>query len=160
MCWFLEEIFPTVLEAVPDAQLLITGDHQNLPLPPTKNVTLTGFVDDIQSLIAQAKISIVPLLTGGGTRLKILEAMALRTAVVSTSKGAQGIEVTPEDNILIADTPEAFSKAVIRILKQPNLGEALATSGLKLVKDKYSPEAISVQYERLLGQAKQKYKVF
>ena len=159
MLWFLEKIFPLILEALPDTQLFITGDHQNLPIPKIKNVTLTGFVDDIQTMIASAGVSIVPLLTGGGTRLKILEAMALHTPVVSTSKGAQGIDISPGENIIIADTPETFSTGVIEILTQPALGKALAESGSRLVQAEYSLEAITSKYERLLQKAIQAHKI-
>jgi glycosyltransferase involved in cell wall biosynthesis len=86
MLWFISEVFPKILERVPDAQLIITGDHANLSIPPVSNVTLVGHVSDINTLIASSWVSLAPLLSGGGTRLKILEAMA-GTPVVSTSKG-------------------------------------------------------------------------
>ena len=77
MLWFLEKVYPLILEHVSDTRLVITGDHANLPLPMAKNINLTGYVKDIKSLIASSDASIVPIWSGGGTRLKILEAMAL-----------------------------------------------------------------------------------
>jgi glycosyltransferase involved in cell wall biosynthesis len=157
MVWFLEKVFPAVIDHVPDVQMVITGDHMDLPLPRVKNVIKTGYVDDIRPLVSQAAVSIVPMLTGGGTRLKILEAMALKTAVVSTSKGAQGIEVTHEKDILLADTPQAFSQAVIQLLQDRHQAEELARQGTKLLEAHYTPQAISAKYEVLLHQALQKH---
>ncbi len=77
MLWFVREVFPHILEQVPDAHLIITGDRADLPFPSNQNITLAGYVDDIKSLIASSCVSIAPLLSGGGTRLKILEAMAV-----------------------------------------------------------------------------------
>lgn len=157
MVWFLEHVFPAVLESVPDVQMVVTGDHMNLPLPRVKNVVKTGYVDDIRPLISQAAVSIVPMQTGGGTRLKILEAIALKTAVVSTSKGAQGIEVTHGKDILLADTPRAFSQAVIQLLQDKGQAEELARQGTRLLEAHYTPQAVSAKYEALLQQARQKH---
>jgi glycosyltransferase involved in cell wall biosynthesis len=118
-------------------QFTITGDHANLPLPPADRVTLTGFVDDVRPLIAAAGVSVVPLRVGGGTRLKILEAMALRTPVVTTSKGAEGLDVQPGEHLLIADTPEAFAAASLRLLQEPGLRQRLADNAYRLVAEKY-----------------------
>ena len=157
MVWFLEKVYPAVLDRVPDVQMIITGDHMDLPLPRVKHVVKTGYVDDIRPLISQAAVSIVPMQTGGGTRLKILEAMALKTAVVSTSKGAQGIEVTHERDILLADTPQAFSQAVIQLLLHKDQAAGLVRQGTKLLEAHYTPQAISAKYEKLLQQAVQKH---
>jgi glycosyltransferase involved in cell wall biosynthesis len=157
MVWFLDKVFPAVLDSVPDVQMVVTGDHMDLPLPRVKNVVKTGYVDNIRPLISQAAVSIVPMQTGGGTRLKILEAMALKTAVVSTSKGAQGIEVTHEKDILLADTPQAFSQAVIQLLQDKHQAEELARQGTKLLEAHYTPQAVSAKYELLLQKALQKH---
>ena len=156
MVWFLEKIFPAVLDRLPDVQMVITGDHLDLPLPRVKNVVKTGYVDDIRPLVSQATVSIVPMLTGGGTRLKILEAMALKTAVVSTSKGAQGIEVTHKKDILLADTPQDFSQAVISLLKDRNQAEELTRHGTELLETHYTPQVISAKYDVLIQTALEK----
>jgi glycosyltransferase involved in cell wall biosynthesis len=137
MVWFLQEIYPRLQGQVPEVHLTITGDHSDLPLPPAANVTLTGFVDNVHPLIASAGVSVVPLRVGGGTRLKILEAMALRTPVVTTSKGAEGLDAQPGEHLLIADTPEAFAEAVVRVLKEPGLRQRLANRAQQLVSEKY-----------------------
>jgi glycosyltransferase involved in cell wall biosynthesis len=138
MVWFLEEIFPTVEIQIPNLHLTITGDHANLPLPTYNNVTLTGFIDDVRPLIASAWVSLVPLRIGGGTRLKILEAMALKTPVVATSKGAEGLDVKHEFNILIADTAQEFAEAVVRLSKESGLRQKLVENAYNLVFQKYN----------------------
>jgi sugar transferase (PEP-CTERM/EpsH1 system associated) len=137
MVWFLQEIYPRIQADVPNVRLTITGHHANHPLPPASNVTLTGFVDDVRPFIAGAWASVVPLHIGGGTRLKILEAMALRTPVVATSKGAEGLDVQAGRHLLLADSPESFAQEVIRLLKEPSLRQQLADQAYELVRTKY-----------------------
>ncbi len=151
MVWFLEEVFPIVLEAKPDTTLTITGDNKGLPLPSLRNITLTGFVDDIRSLIAQSQLSLVPLHTGGGTRLKILEAMALRTPVIATSKGAEGLEAKNGEQLIITDMPETFAQAIIRLLDNPDRCNALAEKGFQLIQEKYNWDVITPRLLKLIA---------
>jgi len=137
MKWFLANVFPLIQSQNRNVHLTITGNHGNRSLPPATNVTLTGFVDDVRPLIARSWVSIVPLHTGGGTRLKILEAMALGTPVVATSKGAEGLDAIADEHILIADTPNAFAKAVLRLLNESELRQRLSNNAYRLVQDKY-----------------------
>jgi glycosyltransferase involved in cell wall biosynthesis len=150
MLWFVEKVYPLVLEHVPDTKLLITGDHGGFPLPMTKNIERTGHVEDIKSLIASCNISIVPILSGGGTRLKILEAMALSTPVVSTSKGAEGLLVENGKHILIADDPERFASGLIRILQDNQFSQQLASNALQLVKEHYDWAQIMPGYLQMI----------
>lgn len=138
MVWFLREVYPIIQTAIPHIRLTITGDHANLPLPPAANVTLTGFVTDVRPLVAQSWVSLAPLRSGGGTRLKILEAMALGTPVVATTKGAEGLDVQPNEHLLIGDTPEAFAQAVIRLCQEPHLRSSLAAKALVVAREKYN----------------------
>jgi glycosyltransferase involved in cell wall biosynthesis len=140
MIWFIKEIFPAILARNPAVHLTITGDRADRSLPPGSAVTHAGFVRDVKSLIAGSAITIVPLRIGAGTRLKILEAMALGTPVVSTSKGAEGLEVQHGEHLLIADDPGDFSDAVLRLLHDPELSSHLAVRGSKLVREKYEWE--------------------
>jgi polysaccharide biosynthesis protein PslH len=135
--WFLEKVYPLILKSVSDTQLFITGDNADLPLPMTTNVQLTGHVQDIKPLIASCDASIVPIWSGGGTRLKVLEAMALGTPVVSTSKGAEGILAVNGKHILIADEPERFAFEVIHILQDEQFRRELASNALALIKEHY-----------------------
>jgi len=146
MTWFLGEVYPRIQARVPGVRLIITGDHANLPLPPANNVNLTGSVDDVRPLIAAASVSLVPVRVGGGTRLKILEAMALHTPVVATTKGAEGLDVQHGDHLLIADTPEAFAEAVLRLLGDPTMRQRLADNGYQLVRDRYDWAAVMPRF--------------
>jgi len=137
MVWFVGEVFPLILEQGPNTQLIITGDHANLPLPSTKNITLAGHVDDIKSLIASCTVSIAPLLSGGGTRLKILEAMALGTPVVATSKGAEGLDARSGDHLMIADSPHDFAESVIKLLQDGVESKKLISNAQQLVRKNY-----------------------
>jgi polysaccharide biosynthesis protein PslH len=137
MVWFIESVFPRIRSAFPGARLTITGDHADKTLPSYENITLTGFVDDIMPLVARSWCSIAPLRVGGGTRLKILEAMALETPVIATSKGAEGLDLENGKHLLIADTPEEFSDYVIKIFRDKDLRDDLAGNAYEAVKEKY-----------------------
>lgn len=151
MVWFVGEVFPLILERVPDAHLIITGDHADLPLPSTRNVTLAGYVDDIKSLVASCTVSIAPLLSGGGTRLKILEAMALGTPVVATSKGAEGLDARAGEQLLIADSAGDFAESTVRLLREAGLRQQIAVNSQKLVREKYDWGGIMPAFLRLLA---------
>jgi glycosyltransferase involved in cell wall biosynthesis len=131
-------------------RLVITGQPGERPLPPAENVTLTGFVGDVQPLLASAWISLAPIRLGGGTRLKILEAMSLGTPVVTTGKGAEGLAVRNGEHLLIADTPEAFAAAVLRLLKEPELHHQLADNACHLVSRKYDWVVVWPEFLRLV----------
>jgi glycosyltransferase involved in cell wall biosynthesis len=150
MVWFLGEVYPRIRSEIPDVRLFLTGDHKNLPLPSLDNVTLTGFVDDVRPLIAASGASLVPLWHGGGTRLKILEAMALRTPVVSTSKGAEGLDAKHNHHLLIADSPMAFAEAVLRLLTESGLHQRLTDNAYRLVRQKYDRAVIIPQFLNLV----------
>ena len=149
MLWFVRDVFPLVLERFPDAHLVITGDHADLPFPSRPEVTLAGHVEDIKSLTASSRASIAPLLSGGGTRLKILEAMAMGVPVVSTSKGAEGLDAVPGEHLLVADLPEDFAACVVNVLKDDPLRDRLAANGHLLVKQKYNWETVLPRFMQL-----------
>ncbi len=138
MTWFVRDVFPFILDQAPDAQLIITGDHADLPLPSYRNVKLVGYVDDIKGLIASSSVSIAPLWSGGGTRLKILEAMAIGTPVVATTKGAEGLDAQTGKHLFIVDDPEEFSEIIIRIFSEKELRQKLSVDAKKLVREKYN----------------------
>ena len=150
MIWFIREVYPLILKQIPDAHLVVTGDHANLPLPSLKNVTLAGYVEDIKSLIASSQASVAPLLSGGGTRLKILEAMAIGTPVVATSKGAEGLDAIDDEHLLIADSSSDFANQVIRLLKSNILRDQLSANGKQFVKEHYNWESVTPRFLRLV----------
>ena len=156
MRWFLAHVFPRVKQAVPGVTLAITGstagvDTAGLALDDT--VTLTGYVDDIRCPVAEASACVVPILQGGGTRLKILEAMALGTPVVSTSKGAEGLDVTPGHDILIADEPTEFANQVTRLLSDAALRDKVAFNARHLVEQRYDWQQIGRRFVGLVEAA-------
>lgn len=155
MVWFTEDILPRIRATFPGAQLTITGDHANKPLPHLENVTLTGFVDDIMPLVARSWCSIAPLRVGGGTRLKILEAMALKTPVVATSKGVEGLDLENGRHLLIADTPEGFADCIVKIFCNKGLREDLAGNAYEAVKGKYNWLQVMPNFVKLVDKIAQ-----
>lgn len=153
MQWFVGKVFPLVLDKVPSANLIVTGDHAGLSLPSTRNVTLTGHVDDIKSLIASSTVALAPLWSGGGTRLKILESLALGTPLVSTRKGTEGLDVIDGRTVLLADDPVEFAEAVIRVLETPSLRRSLSEEGRRLVGERYSFDVMNAAFDSLLQSA-------
>lgn len=149
MVWFVSEVFPRIRAQVPEAHLMITGDHADLPLPSLKNITLAGYVDDIKQLVASSNVSVAPLLSGGGTRLKILEAMTLGAPVVSTSKGAEGLGAISGEHLLIADMPDIFADHVVKILRDGQLHKRIASNALRFIKEKYNWEIILPRFLQL-----------
>ncbi|MCP4536079.1 MAG: glycosyltransferase [Chloroflexi bacterium] len=153
MEFFLRDIFPLVKAQRPNVSLRITGKYDGVPverLPLGDGAELTGYLDDVRPAVAQSWVCVVPLRVGGGTRLKILEAMALGTPVVSTSKGAEGLKSTHGENILIADDPNDFAQTLVRLLQDDSLRVKLSTNGRRLVEEWYSWEICARQLEQLL----------
>lgn len=155
MAYFLREIFPRVQAQRPSVRLRVTGRADGVPLaqlPLGPGVELTGYLDDVRPAVARSWAGVVPLRIGGGTRLKILEAMALGTPVVATAKGAEGLAVTPEQELLVADTPEEFVRQTVRLLADADLRARLAANGRRLVEERYGWESIGAQLEALLAE--------
>jgi glycosyltransferase involved in cell wall biosynthesis len=150
MLWFIERVYPLIHKQAPQAKLTITGDHAGRHLPQSERITLSGYVKDVRPLIARSWCSIVPIQQGGGTRLKILEAMALKTPVVATSKGAEGLDVHPQEHLLIADDPVSFANAVLTLFNDRDLHHRLATNAYNLVREKYDWSVVMPRFIRLV----------
>jgi polysaccharide biosynthesis protein PslH len=137
--WFLDDIFPRILNVRPDTEFVIVGKSQGLHIPAgvAANVRLAGFVDDVRASIRQAAVYIVPLRAGSGTRLKVLEAMALGMPIVATQIGAEGIALEHERSALLADTAETFATAVLRLLDAPDFAATLAGAARQLAVARY-----------------------
>jgi len=140
--YFCEDILPLIQQNIPDVRFFAVGQN-----PPTylktladhdSRIVVTGRVDDIRPYVARSNVFVVPLKSGSGTRLKILDAMAMRIPIVSTSIGAEGLEVRSEEHLLLADTPETFSAAVLRLLEDDNLATRIRDNARRLVQDRYS----------------------
>lgn len=153
--WFSRDVLPRIRAERPAVRFTVTGraePQQAAALAPA-GVTLAGHVPDIRPVIAGSAVCVVPLRTGGGTRLKILEALALGTPVVSTSKGAEGLELEHGRDLLIADEPEAFASAVTSILVDPALRARLADSGRRAIAARYTWDRIGLALEDVLERA-------
>jgi len=137
---FVKDIWPRIAEAHPDARCKIIGGRPPPSLQALAGpaVELTGFVPDLRPHLAAAAAVVVPLRLGGGTRLKIVEAMAMGKAIVSTTLGAEGIDAVPGRDLLIADQPAAFADAVSRLLADPDLAARIGHSARHLTVQRYS----------------------
>lgn len=154
MQWFTAEILPLIRRKRPSCGLVIAGRApgaaiQNLAAADP-GIRVTGTVPDIRPYMWGARVSIVPLRVGGGTRLKIYEAMAAKLPVVSTAIGAEGLDVRDGENILIADDPAGFAERCVRLLDAEEERARIAEAGWELVRSRYSWEVVCRQFERLL----------
>jgi sugar transferase (PEP-CTERM/EpsH1 system associated) len=150
MVYFVREILPLVRQAVPGTTVSIIG---RAPTPAVRRlgeeagVEVTGSVDDVRPHVAAGCVYVVPLRIGGGTRLKIFEAMAMSKAVVSTTIGAEGLPVTDGRDILIADTPAAFAEAVVGLIRNEGWRRQLETEARRLVVERYDWSAVAQDFE-------------
>jgi polysaccharide biosynthesis protein PslH len=151
--YFVDEIFPLIKRQRPGAKVYITGSVKGLDLkgmPAVEGVHFTGYLEDIRPRIARSMVNVVPLKIGGGTRLKILESLALRTPVVSTQKGAEGLNLNAGRDVLIADRPADFAEAVIRIMDDKLLREKLGSQGCETVRRIYDWEIVGEHLNKVL----------
>lgn len=150
--WFARRVLPRIRQAIPQAHLWIVGQRPHRRLEPLRGnpaVTLTGQVEDVRPYIAGAAVYVAPLRMGGGTRLKLLEAMALERAVVATSLGAEGFPVTNGRELVLADDPLQFASAVIALLRQPDRRTAMGRAARLFVQDHYDWKALISRLEAI-----------
>ena len=145
--FFCEEILPLIHAKVPDAELWIVGKS---PLPEVEAlandyVHVTGRVEDVRPYYENSTVCVIPLRAGGGTRLKILESMALGRPVVSTSIGAEGINITDGVNILLSDDPQTFANQTILLLQDKGKHQAILGQARQFVVDHYDWDAITTR---------------
>lgn len=152
--YFAADVLPLVHEQRPGAFLSVTGRHEALgpddPLRCSAGVRLTGYLDDIRPTVRGAAACVVPLRQGGGTRLKILEAMALGTPVVATRRGAEGIDCSPGEDILLADTAPELAQATLALMTDPALRRRIGAGGRRLVEAHYGWDRIGERLATLL----------
>jgi sugar transferase (PEP-CTERM/EpsH1 system associated) len=156
--WFLAQVWPRIRAQAPHATLAITGSTAGVDLAGLvldDYVRLTGYIEDVRIPVAEAAVAIAPIRQGGGTRLKILEAMALGTPVVATSKGAEGLDVVDGEHLLLADDPERFAAAVLRLLADQTLAARLAANARRLVEQRYDWDAIGRRFAALVAEMAQ-----
>ena len=152
--WLCSEILPLLQSSAPGIRLKIVGKNPHtrvLELRRRNGVEVTGTVPDIRSYVAESLALVVPLRSGGGTRLKILEAMALERPVISTTVGAEGLDINPGGNILIADDAQKFVNQIRSLLESPEKAEAIGKAGRRLVTGKYDWRVCLGGLERFYG---------
>lgn len=158
LIYFLKNIYPLIKRDRPQANFWIVGGEPSgklkLLTKNDKSVIITGFVEDVRPYIGEACVYVVPLRIGSGTRLKILEALSMQKAVVSTSVGCEGLDVENNKHLLIRDNPEEFAEAVVQLLgdgdRRINLGE----NGRRLVEERYDWNVVFGRLDEVLNKVK------
>ncbi|HEV8385525.1 MAG TPA: glycosyltransferase [Candidatus Acidoferrales bacterium] len=155
--WFVREVWPRVRQAVPHANLTVVGKNPSARLKALAasdaTVEITGTVPDVRPYLARAEAAIVPLHIGGGTRIKIFEAMSMERAVLSTTLGAEGLPVVPGRDILLEDEPEGFARAAAFLLCDAGRRDALARAAHEKVVRDHSWDTVAERMEEILARA-------
>jgi polysaccharide biosynthesis protein PslH len=169
MLHFCTHVLPLIRADEPGVRLSIVGRAptpavRKLMEDPDAGIHVTGRVDDVRPYMRDASVYVVPLRIGGGTRLKIFEAMAMGKAVVSTTVGAEGLPIVPGEHLLIADEPHTFARAVVRLMRDADRRERLGAAARALVVARYDWSAVAGSLEDALtrfaiGQARGKREV-
>ncbi|HPE57087.1 MAG TPA: glycosyltransferase family 4 protein [Bacteroidales bacterium] len=137
--WFIAEVLPLVLKSISDFKFRIAGKKMPASIKSARsnNIIIEGEVNDAAEFHLQNDIMIVPLLAGGGIRVKIIEAMALGKPVISTSIGAEGIPYKTGENILIADTPQQFVDQIRFCIKSPEEAKSIGQNGRRIIQEQF-----------------------
>jgi glycosyltransferase involved in cell wall biosynthesis len=155
MVWFVRDVLPIIRAKRPGCTLAIVGRQPGAEIralaAQDSNIQVTGTVPDVRPYLWGSKVSIVPLRIGGGTRLKIYEAMAARTAVVSTTIGAEGLAVESPINIRLADEPETFASACLNLLDGKEERARVADAAYDLVLSRFSWDQVVRSFELAIG---------
>jgi sugar transferase (PEP-CTERM/EpsH1 system associated) len=156
--WFVSDVLPLIRAERPNFEVTFAGRN---PKPDIRDlgandprIRITGTVPDVRPYLWGAAVSIVPLRIGGGTRLKIYESMAAGAPVVSTTVGAEGLDVSDGRDILLADNPKAFAAAVLQLLREPADREQIAVSARELVAQRFSWEKVTDRFESILERSR------
>lgn len=158
--FFATAMWPQLRQALPGISLTVVGRRPSAGLREAlagTGIDLTGTVDDVRPFVDEAALYIVPLRVGGGTRLKIFEALAMGKAVVSTPVGAEGLGLESGRHFVCAENGQAFVQAVVDLLSAPERRRALGAEGRRLMQEEYSWAQISRVFERHLQQAVQRH---
>ncbi|MBI1749148.1 MAG: glycosyltransferase [Acidobacteria bacterium] len=155
--WFVREVWPRVRREAPHASLTVVGKNPSARLKALAAedawVEITGTVEDVRPYLARAEAAVVPLRIGGGTRIKIFEAMSMERAVVSTTLGAEGLPVAPGRDILLEDEPEGFARAVTFLLGDASRRDAVARAAREKVVRDHGWESVAAKMEEILARA-------
>jgi polysaccharide biosynthesis protein PslH len=150
---FIDHVFPKILKQRPSTKLWIVGPAPDeIIARRNQNIEVTGFVDQVEPYIDKAAVVVVPLRIGGGTRLKIVEAMAKAKGIVSTRIGAEGIDVVHERHALLADSDDDFANETLRLLGDTALAQSLGAQARKLAEDSYAWPSLAARLEDFYGE--------
>jgi len=151
--YFTEQVMPLVKRVIPGLTLTVVGRN---PYPGLlelserdPSIVVTGRVEDVRPFMERAAAYVVPLRIGGGTRLKIFEAMAMEKPIVSTSVGAEGLPVKHGEELLLADTPESFAESVIRLLSDTGLAKDLGRRSARTVRDRFGWKSVADRFSEI-----------
>jgi glycosyltransferase involved in cell wall biosynthesis len=155
--WFARDIFPRIQKECPNTKFFVVGARPDKKIlgvaKDNSNIVVTGYVEDPLRYLRDSAVFIVPLRAGGGMRVKILDAWARGIPVVSTTVGAEGIDVRPGEDLLIGDTAETLAKAVTWIIRDPVRGQVLADNGRRAVETRYNWRTVYQQFDAIYGSA-------
>ncbi|MNN53302.1 Glycosyl transferases group 1 [compost metagenome] len=151
--WVLDDVFPKVLKKYPTVHFYIVGRNSELGFGHLNgpNITVTGRLESVLPYLCNTDVALVPLKFESGTRFKILEAGACRIPLVSTVLGAEGIPVINGEHILLADEPEHFAAAIIKLLDDREFANRLASNCYDLVNENFSVESLAAEASQILG---------
>ena len=156
--YFTTEIMPLIKNTLPDVTLTVVGRNPYPALVELSrrdpSIIVTGRVEDVRPYMERAAAYVVPLRIGGGTRLKIFEAMAMEKPIVSTTVGAEGLPVQHEAELLLADTPEAFAAAVARVLTDEEFAFHLGRRAAKLVREQFGWNRVAQRFAEICEHAR------
>lgn len=150
--WFGQRVLPLIQAQRSDTTFAIVGQRPHPRLDVLRSlpgVTITGYVEDVRPYLAGATVYVAPLRVGGGTRLKLLEAMMMRAPIVSTTVGAEGFPVVNNREMILADEPESFAREVLALLNQPNQRKALGAAGRAFAEANYGWDSLVPQLEQI-----------
>jgi glycosyltransferase involved in cell wall biosynthesis len=139
--YLLGQVLPRAWEQLPDARLLLAGAGLEHPPSEDPRVCALGFVEHLAGVYAQARCAVVPLLQGGGSPLKLVEALAYGLPVIATPRAVAGLDVRDGVNCLVAEGPQAFADTLVRVLRDG--APEIAHAGRRLARERYSVEALA-----------------
>jgi len=159
MLWFAENVWKLVINKIPDAHFYMAG--KNMPKEfsklQTENFHIVGQVEDLKAFTADKSILVVPLMSGSGIRIKTIEGMFAKKAIVSTSIGAKGIDVIDKKHCYIADNAEAFANALIELIQNPELRDTVSENGYQLALSNYDNQSVAKQWLRFYKEVIKNY---